>query len=287
MKCFYHNDMDGKCAGAIVYKFYKRDRDFTKSIGEDCEFIPIDYKDEFPFSQIDENETIVIVDFSIQKPGEFEKLLKITDNVIWIDHHKTAIEKHGDLDIRGVRRDGAAGCVLTWEWFYPNNLLPRIVDMIGDYDIWAFKYGEDTNKLQAGIKLYETKPEDNNWISWLNSNYSIHSLFTDGEVALTYRSNYYRDLVKSLSFFTEIEGYKTIACNAGLVSSQLFDSIQEDYDLMVPFSFDGKQWTVSIYTKKEIDCSEIAKKYGGGGHKKAAGFQCRELPFRERMEGVE
>ena len=37
MKCFYHNDMDGKCAGAIVYKFYKVDRDFTKETGEPCD----------------------------------------------------------------------------------------------------------------------------------------------------------------------------------------------------------------------------------------------------------
>ena len=35
--------------------------------------------------------------------------------------------------------------------------------------------------------------------------------------------------------------------------------------------------------KKNIDCSEIAKKYGGGGHKQAAGFQCKELPFK-RMD---
>ena len=49
---------------------------------------------------------------------------------------------------------------------------------------------------------------------------------------------------------------------------------------MMPFVFDGSKWTVSIYsTNKNIDCSELAKKYGGGGHKGAAGFQCENLPF--------
>ncbi|MDD5511859.1 MAG: DHHA1 domain-containing protein [Dehalococcoidales bacterium] len=279
MKCFYHNDMDGKCAGAIVYKFYKRDRDFTKATGEECEFISIDYKDDFPFSRIKPGETVVIVDFSLQKPGEFEKLLQITDNLVWIDHHKTAIERHGDLDIAGIRKDGVAGCVLTWDYFYPDGIMPFIVDLIGDYDIWKFKFGDDTRNLQAGIRLYETRPGDDNWINWLNSASSIRSLIKDGEIAVLYRTNYYKDLIKSLAFFTEFEGHKAVACNAGLVNSQLFDSVQEDYDLMLPFYFDGKQWTVSIYTTKDIDCSEIAKKYGGGGHKQAAGFQCKELPF--------
>jgi nanoRNase/pAp phosphatase (c-di-AMP/oligoRNAs hydrolase) len=46
----------------------------------------------------------------------------------------------------------------------------------------------------------------------------------------------------------------------------------------MPFVFDGEQYTVSLYSKT-VDVSEIAKKYGGGGHKGAAGFQCKKLPF--------
>jgi uncharacterized protein len=30
---------------------------------------------------------------------------------------------------------------------------------------------------------------------------------------------------------------------------------------------------------KTVDVSKIAVKYGGGGHKAASGFQCKELPF--------
>jgi nanoRNase/pAp phosphatase (c-di-AMP/oligoRNAs hydrolase) len=37
---------------------------------------------------------------------------------------------------------------------------------------------------------------------------------------------------------------------------------------------------VSLYsTRDDIDCGAIAKTYGGGGHKGAAGFQCDTLPF--------
>jgi oligoribonuclease NrnB/cAMP/cGMP phosphodiesterase (DHH superfamily) len=273
--------MDGKCAGAIVYKYYMIDQPalIDKNTNKNCEFLRINYKDDFPFDMILPGEVVVIVDFSLQKPGEFEKLLKITNNIIWIDHHKTAIEKHGDLKLAGIREDGISGCELTWRYFYPNIPVPKVVSLLGDYDIWAFKYGEDTNNLQTGIRLYKTSPDSPLWLFWLDPEYIPVKELEWGEIALRYRTNYYTGLIKSWAFITEFERYKVIACNAGSVSSQLFDSITEDYDLMMPFCYDGKRWTVSIYTTKDIDCSELAKKYGGGGHKQAAGFQCLELPF--------
>ena len=284
MKCFYHNDMDGKCAGAIVYKFYKRDRDFEKETNEKCEFISINYNNDFPFDSITQNETVIIVDFSLQKEGEFEKLLNITKNIIWIDHHKTAIEKHYPLKLNGIRKDGVSGCELTWHWFYPGRPIPRVVELLGDYDIWSFKHGDNTNFLQTGIRLYNTKPESEDWVRWLDQFYFPIDELGKGEISLKYRNTYYNGLVKSFSFFIEFEGYKTVVCNAGSVSSQLFDSVKEDYDIMMPFVFDGKKWIVSLYTKKEnIDVSEIAKKYGGGGHRKASGFRCDELPFIRKI----
>jgi oligoribonuclease NrnB/cAMP/cGMP phosphodiesterase (DHH superfamily) len=278
--------MDGVCSAAIVKKFYDDTKDVMPWFDEVCEFIRIDYRDEFPFDKIVKDELIVIVDFSLQKEGEFYKLMGITDNIIWIDHHKTAIEKHQNLTLSGVRRDGVAGCELTWEFFFPGIKIPKVVELLADYDIWAFKFGEDTNKLQTGIRLYDTNPESENWDKWLHSHYYPAEELEKGEIALKYRNRYYAGLIKGWSFMTAFEGYRVIACNAGSVSSQLFDSVTEDYDLMMPFCWDGKQWTVSIYTKKDIDCSALAKKYGGGGHKSAAGFQCKDLPFESVIKEV-
>ena len=38
------------------------------------------------------------------------------------------------------------------------------------------------------------------------------------------------------------------------------------------------------YVFKTVDVSEIAKKYGGGGHKGAAGFNMDKLIFEEKGE---
>ena len=63
--------------------------------------------------------------------------------------------------------------------------------------------------------------------------------------------------------------------NTNMFSSESFKDIytEEKYDLMIAFLFNGKIWTISLYsTKIEIDCSVLAKSMGGGGHKGAAGF---------------
>ena len=107
--------------------------------------------------------------------------------------------------------------------------------------------------------------------------------------------------------------YKAIALNIGMSNSKVFDSVWrkecawchgkpilatdkllsmacgtcggkgylEPYDLMITFCRrTDHKWNVSLYsTKPDIDCGAIAKSFGGGGHKGAAGFQCVDLPF--------
>lgn len=282
MKCFYHNDMDGKCAGAIVYQYYVREGNRGK--GESYVFIEIAYKDDFPFDRIVKDELVVIVDFSLQKPGDFQRLYEITQNIIWIDHHKTAIERHPEFAAKlgGTRDTSKAGCQLTWEHFYPERMLPWSVKFIADYDMWKFEYSTDTKYFQLGIKAYPSGPR---WAAWHmlfgDPSFSTCSGYIDaGRAINSYVNQTNANLIRNFSFETTFKGLKVIACNQGMTNSQLFDSAKSNYDLMMPFIFDGQQYTVSIYTKNpDIDCSELAKKHGGGGHKGAAGFQCRELPF--------
>jgi oligoribonuclease NrnB/cAMP/cGMP phosphodiesterase (DHH superfamily) len=270
--------MDGKCAAAIVF----RSQVWMYQDGVTAltpEMIDIDYKDIVDLKTILPNEEIWIVDFSF-KPEVMEELLKITQNITWIDHHKTAMEYKYSKELKGIRDNNFSGCELTWNYLHPTIPMPKIVKMLGRYDVWDFsKYGEDLNRLQAGIRLFDHNPENLNWTEWFKNYADLSKELEGGYFALRYRNNQYASLIKAWSFWATFEGYKAICCNAGSVSSQLFDSIKEDYDLMIPFIFDGIQWKISLYTKKDIDCSEIAKKYGGGGHKQAAGFQCKELPF--------
>ncbi|NLN80999.1 MAG: phosphohydrolase, partial [Clostridiales bacterium] len=104
MKCFYNNDADGRCAGFWV-ALSAGLKDINGSFK--TEFIETNYGKPFPLDEIKPDEQVYIVDYSI-KPAEMLRLLEITKDVTWIDHHKTAIEKYVDFpqEIRGVRYDG-------------------------------------------------------------------------------------------------------------------------------------------------------------------------------------
>ena len=53
------------------------------------------------------------------------------------------------------------------------------------------------------------------------------------------------------------------------------DYHKEGYDGFACFWYKNGKWMWSLYNdNEEVDCSVIAKQYGGGGHKGAAGFVC-------------
>lgn len=289
MKCFYHNDLDGKCSAHWVYRNVGIHDLFDDGM------ISIDYTDEFPFDIIKPNEQVWIVDFSIS-PDDMRRLISITNDITWIDHHKTAIEKYKDFEfqLRGVRYDGFAGCELTYAYIhhmtargdgviknFNENMLkdaPMFTKFVGDWDLWKFKYGDDTKFFKSGIESYDTSPSSSTWI---NVELDYKKYIEIGKTIERFKSNHYKEMVRDFSFEVQFEGYNCIACNAGKVSKMLFDSCSKQYDIYIPFVFNGNIYRVSLYSRDDIDVSEIAKKYGGGGHKNASGFECKKLPFQK------
>lgn len=83
---------------------------------------------------------------------------------------------------------------------------------------------------------------------------------------------------------TEIHGHAAYALNVYSMGSQGFpEPVRELYPVLIAYIYDGRRFTVSLYSTR-VDVSQIAKAEGGGGHKEAAGFVCEKLPF-ERCDG--
>ena len=295
MKCFYHVDDDGKCAAFWVYL----SAGIYDGYEDDSEFIPINYGIAFPFEKIRHNEQVYIVDYSIM-PDEMKKLLGITKDVTWIDHHKSAIERYTDFEIpiRGIRYDGVAGCMLTYCWLHhmtergcgdPKEFnismtedAPMFTKYIADYDVWTFEYGDDTKYFHMGFDAYDKSPDNEIWYNLLD-NGAEKKYIEEGKVIIKYRDNFAKEYCVSKGFETEFEGYKVYSMIVGLVGSDWFKSVDDgSYDILMPFSFNGRNgtWTYSMYSKT-VDVSEIAKKYGGGGHMGAAGFNASKLIFEK------
>jgi len=285
MICFYHSaDLDGHCSGAIV-----------KKVNPDCEMRGLNYGDEFPWKDV-EGQDVIMVDVCLQPFSEhMPRLLEVSKSLVWIDHHKTEMDEYAewsvepgtvsDRRIDGYRQVDKSACELAWRFYWPGISEPDAVYLLGRYDVWDHK-DKRVMPYQWGFRMFDnTYPESEIWGDCLDFAPEINE-FNDrvimrGEVILKFRDSENAKYVSAFAFETKFEGLRCICINRGMTNSQMFDSIwdPEKYDAMLTFVWKKGQWTVSLYGTKDIDLSAIAKKHGGGGHKQACGFQCKELPF--------
>ena len=277
MKCFHHNDLDGRCAGAIVRR--------ARPNSTPSDFIEIDYKTTPDLSVVDGGEEVFIVDFSF-KPTVMGELLAKTREVIWIDHHSTAADyPYADFGLAGLRDftvKGLSGCELTWKFLFPEEELPDAVQLIGDYDSWRMKLAPDCLEFYEGMKLESNTPCDIIWFGLFldTSEHEVIRVSGNGFACIGYRNAYCQEMRKSFGYETEIEGLLAYALNVYRFGSQAYGDLINKYPVVIAYIHDGCNYTVSLYSvRDDVHCGEICKKFGGGGHKGAAGFVCKELPF--------
>jgi oligoribonuclease NrnB/cAMP/cGMP phosphodiesterase (DHH superfamily) len=276
MKCFYHSaDLDGKCSGAIIHRKFP-----------ECGMLGYNYEEEFPWEAIEKNEMVFMVDVSL--PMEQMQRLNSMCRLVWIDHHKTAIDaahRCGLIAYAKVLEVGKAACELTWRYCYPDVVLPYAVFLLGRYDVWDLR-NREVLPFQYGMRTKDTYPTTQIWETVLSPGgyLLVDSIVTEGSTILSYVAMDNKNYIQDLGFETVIDGgsttYTAFAVNKGHTSSQLFDSISKEYDMFITFVWIGKndKYRVSLYSET-VDVGVVALKYGGGGHKKAAGFVCDVLPF--------
>ena len=284
---FYHNDMDGECAAHVINSY---DDWPTPS----ASMRAINYGMDFPFDEIGEGDRVYILDYSIE-PQEMTRLLDITENVIWIDHHKTAIEKYADFgrEILGLRSTEMAGCCLAYQWVWKNRghehymaeQIPHYIVLVGDRDTWTFEYGHVTREFFAGMQAEDTFPRAPVWnqLRYDTDEEWMTTVMASGVAIQKYKNKTRQQMVRENGFWVEFRGHKCYAVNGGR-GSEPFEAVVPEAEIWIAFSYmPGGFWTVSLYSDK-VDVSEIAKKYQyegkrGGGHPGASGFQCAYPPF--------
>jgi oligoribonuclease NrnB/cAMP/cGMP phosphodiesterase (DHH superfamily) len=291
MLVFHHNDADGRCAAAIVNKWFleevvEREKQTTKTIS----FVEMDYKTHCPFDKINAGERVVIVDFSFQ-PDVMSGIVARSGswaNIVWCDHHATAKDYAYPADGYCDFTDkGLSGCECTWKHFFGDIPIPSTVSLLGDYDAWRLQR-KDCFAFYEGLKTEDQSPVDGIWSDLLDtyddgrsstiSAATCKRIISQGNAVIKYRDNYCGEIVKAFGYETEIGGHQAFATNLYRFGSGGFGELFHQYPICIAYIHDGTKFTVSLYSET-VDVSEIAKKYGGGGHKGAAGFVCTSLPW--------
>lgn len=280
MKIFHHNDNDGKAAAAILYQYFKNKN--INLLEED--FISINYNDIIPTAElIGNNEIVFIVDYSFTKDTVqylYEISNKVSGNVFWYDHHKSSLEVLDEIVSNNICKDvvidmNRCGAKIVFDIFKDTYINKYVIDLVDDYDRWIHKYPESM-WFNIGSTMNNTHPTSDIWID------SPNKIINNGKLIKEYNDAKNSNIVKNNAYTIVINNHECIVLNTPERSSQVFAEFFNEYKFAIVWSFNGNNFTYSIYSNLEdIDCSQIANYFNpkGGGHKGAAGFISDKLLF--------
>ena len=299
MKCFYHNDMDGRCAGAIVARHeITHNEDFRINKKD---FYEVDYLiDLTPYlKKIECGEKVYFVDYSFTEKTKWvlDLLMNKDCDIIWCDHHKSSlelIEKFPDLKyINGIRDDNYSGALNTYWYLYLRNeyfvnnkdfldRIPMFIRYVDDYDCWKFNLGEKTTYFKLGIETVNYDALDKIWNNFNIFPETLGIILTTGKAIKQYVDMDNKQYRNQYAYESIIGGYKALIVNRK-TNSWIFGEKIKEYPIVCVWAFNGNDFSYSVFSEdKSVDCSKIAESYGGGGHKGAAGFSSKELLFKAK-----
>jgi oligoribonuclease NrnB/cAMP/cGMP phosphodiesterase (DHH superfamily) len=270
-KIIYHKGcIDGIMAAGAAFGAF----------GENAEYIPMSYSDILDVEQF-KGCRVHILDFSFKKPV-FDALNEVAHAVVLIDHHKTAFEELGydptevvmsAYESPVIYLDAGRSGALLASLYYHGVGISEVIRHVDDRDRWQFKLA-GTREINASLYAMRLTPETA-WEVMQQDNTQL--LYEGGKLLLQEHDARVAVFMKTAVMSTDVCGNEIaiVNCPYYLVSdvgNQLCEREHIDYAMM--FSIDLKEGLVnySLRSVGNVDVSGIAKCYGGGGHKNAAGF---------------
>ncbi len=300
---FHRADLDGHLSGALV-RFWLEE---MEKVEDPIEMVPLNYGEPFPWDLIKPEDMVFMVDFSLQPILEMANLSELC-HLHWIDHHQTSLanpKNRGDdwmNGIKGIRSADGAACELVWRYFWhepgvpeATYHMPSFVRWVGFYDRWnqisewktiilpfqyALKAQETDPSTEQGYALWkrmlETVKFEGPYSSWMRS------LILEGMAVKSYAEREDEKFMKAHAFTSSWGGITWLVVNGGAVNSVRDSPVYDPKVHQAILSYvnvQGNFWRISMRTEKsDLDLSAIAREFGGGGHRKAAGFQIKDLP---------
>lgn len=271
-KVLYHaNCNDGFCAAFVLWKYYFEN--------EEVEYIPVKYG-QLLGELADE---MWIVDFCYPI-NDLRRLSDRCSRLTIIDHHKSAreaIDKLPKMDHVEIVFDvNHSGGRLTFDWVVREKTKvresliaidpPWIVDYTEDRDMWWHKLPM-THEINAGLNLYERTFEQ--WDCFILKS----ELALEGSVVLRYQKQLIDQAVR-VAKQVVIQGHKVYCVNSTVLFSEIAGALAEKGDFGACwFRREDGKYQYSLRSRGDFDVSEIARTFGGGGHRNAAGFEIEYL----------
>lgn len=243
-----------------------------------AEYIPVYH--QMPPPEGLKNKKLYFIDF-IYPLAITKKLIAENERVTAIDHHITR-EKEVKMTKNYSYAVENSGAVLAWRYFHPKKPVLKILKYVEDMDLWRFKI-PNTKAIFAYLNLFDFDFKIWNKLAAEIENPKKRKIcLAKGKIVLQYEDRMVKKFLKNNADLVEFEGYKTYAVNSSFFDSQIGNRIYEK--LLPPIGITWKQArgqiSVSLRSDGTVDVAKLAEKYGGGGHKAAAGFK---IPMRQKL----
>lgn len=255
---FYHGNCPDGFGGAYAA---------WKHFGNKAEYVPL-YR-HAPVPEVRGKE-IYMVDF-LYNPEITKKLIKNNIRVTGIDHHISAREST-ELTKNYLYDTNHSGAVLSWTYFHKNKKAPMILRYVEDVDLWKFKIPH-TREIDAVLDLlpFDFKAWDA-FARKLESSEKRKKIIADGTLLLQYKNRLIENLILEAER-VQFMNYRIYAVNSPVYASELGARLIKNLPpVAIIWTRSRGKVLVSLRSNGKVDVSKIAGKFGGGGHKAAAGF---------------
>lgn len=274
--CIYHvNCADGFGAAWAIWKRWPT-----------TEFIPAGYGAVAPDVVA---KDVLIVDFSYPA-DQLAAMARSACSIIVLDHHKSAQAElanfhpfygnHGDV-VRGLATargevknvlvnfdQSRSGAVMAWQFAHPKVCVPDILQYVQDRDLWLFEL-ENSREINAYISTLDHEFSD--WSSlWL-----MNDAERIGAAILRLQRKNLDALLNASTRTMRIGGHVVPVANVPFYMASDAGNILAEGNAFAATYFDRADGLRQFSLRSDqsgIDVSDIAKLFGGGGHRNAAGF---------------
>lgn len=247
-----------------------------KLLGDRAVYHPGRYGDPPPDVK---GKVVAILDFSYDNLTT-KNLIEDSEALIIIDHHKSAMVELHDVNCTHFDMNHS-GAMLAWKFFHPGKEAPRMIKYIEDRDLWKWELPY-SKEFSAAFDMVQYDFEE--FDKFIDDS-AIDDAQERGAYILAYSKTVISKITKQAAR-RKMLGKDVLVVNSPHWMSEIGNALSFKCDFAVIWYHDHESHQVKVSLRAhhdDADVSEVAKKFGGGGHRKAAGFA---LPPGQNIESI-